>query len=495
MALNSSGPLSFGGSTTGQSINLELGVSATALASINSTAFRNLAGVASGQISLSNFYGKSNLTYFSSIVYPTNTALFWVNGPPAIDSSGNCYVWARTGDSPQGGALVKLNSTGTIQWARNIAKGAGVSIISPTAITVASSGNIYLLMYVNYAGSYQPVIAKYNTSGTLQWFTNLADDSVYPHSIALDSSENVYVACGGGNSYSEGDGRLIKANSSGVRQWFYNFKVDSTTTGNYGISVDSSGNIYVASRFSASASYKGVVTKFASTPTVTWSKYMGGGSNNYNGSPPQGNSVITDSAGNVYVATSNETSPSVSQTVLLTKYNSSGTQQWSRQILIGRYNLYTGGIQIDSSDNLYICYSENLSAAPFVQAGVAKYNSSGTIQWQRGMYLQSNSAQQTNVMSIYVTNVLAWVISDNSGTSAAQNLVLTTVPLDGTKTGNYTVGSQTLSYFATSYTESAGTVTNATPAATSLTASTPTATAIPYTEASFAMSQRGPTAL
>lgn len=60
MTLNASGPISFGGSTTGQSINLELGVSATALASINSTSFRTLAGVASGQISVSNFYGKSN---------------------------------------------------------------------------------------------------------------------------------------------------------------------------------------------------------------------------------------------------------------------------------------------------------------------------------------------------------------------------------------------------------------------------------------------------
>jgi len=60
MTLNASGPISLGGATTGQSINLELGVSATALASINSTSFRTLAGVASGQISLSNFYGKSS---------------------------------------------------------------------------------------------------------------------------------------------------------------------------------------------------------------------------------------------------------------------------------------------------------------------------------------------------------------------------------------------------------------------------------------------------
>jgi hypothetical protein len=75
MALNSSGPISLGGSTVGESINLDLGVSATAEASINSATFRNLAGVASGQISLSSFYGKSNLTYFSSIRHIVNGTL------------------------------------------------------------------------------------------------------------------------------------------------------------------------------------------------------------------------------------------------------------------------------------------------------------------------------------------------------------------------------------------------------------------------------------
>lgn len=60
MTLNASGPISLGGSTVGQSINLELGNSATALASINSTPFRTLAGVPSGAIALNNFYGKSN---------------------------------------------------------------------------------------------------------------------------------------------------------------------------------------------------------------------------------------------------------------------------------------------------------------------------------------------------------------------------------------------------------------------------------------------------
>ena len=61
MALNPSGQISIGGPTVGQSINLELNLSATANSSLDQANFRNLAGVPAGAISLSNFYGKSNI--------------------------------------------------------------------------------------------------------------------------------------------------------------------------------------------------------------------------------------------------------------------------------------------------------------------------------------------------------------------------------------------------------------------------------------------------
>ena len=57
--VNSGNPISMGGSTTGQSINLELGQSATTQISLNDTNARALAGITTpgAQISLANFYG------------------------------------------------------------------------------------------------------------------------------------------------------------------------------------------------------------------------------------------------------------------------------------------------------------------------------------------------------------------------------------------------------------------------------------------------------
>jgi hypothetical protein len=64
MALNASGPISLGGATTGQSVNLELGLSATAQISFNQANVRTLTGTTAGTalIMPTNFYSKVFVT-------------------------------------------------------------------------------------------------------------------------------------------------------------------------------------------------------------------------------------------------------------------------------------------------------------------------------------------------------------------------------------------------------------------------------------------------
>jgi len=69
MPLASSGTISIGSTASGanRSINVELGRSATATSSLGETTLRGLAGVASGAISMSNFYGKANYSFITTI--------------------------------------------------------------------------------------------------------------------------------------------------------------------------------------------------------------------------------------------------------------------------------------------------------------------------------------------------------------------------------------------------------------------------------------------
>lgn len=121
MALNGSGPISIGGSTAGQSINLELGRAAGATSNLNESALRTLAGVPSGAIDLQDFYGKSNRTFpaigdflAESSFNATAEVIFATNGstPPwtsptttGIGSDYEVRLAYNTGDSPTGPTL------------------------------------------------------------------------------------------------------------------------------------------------------------------------------------------------------------------------------------------------------------------------------------------------------------------------------------------------------------------------------------------------------
>ena len=107
MPLVSSGEISIGGSTTDRSINLELGRSATATSSLNESALRTLAGVASGTISLSSFYGKSNASVAISNQSAQNLSAAGSGGTATatyrLNSNGGAY---RTNIN---GTLVSIN--------------------------------------------------------------------------------------------------------------------------------------------------------------------------------------------------------------------------------------------------------------------------------------------------------------------------------------------------------------------------------------------------
>ena len=97
MALNASGPISIGGATVGQSINLELNKAATAQSSLGQVDFRTLAGVPSGAISLSHFHGKSSELYAFTTHTFTNCGVTGRAGPTLaqMKTAYSAQSWAQ----------------------------------------------------------------------------------------------------------------------------------------------------------------------------------------------------------------------------------------------------------------------------------------------------------------------------------------------------------------------------------------------------------------
>ncbi len=211
MALNNSGPISFGGATVGQSINLELGVSATATASINSAAFRGLAGVPSGQISLSNFYGKSSNSYWA--VQTTGLKSYERPTTLLVDSSGNTYVTGRASsdaDTTGFGYLAKFNSSGVVQWQKTL-KVSGQRTIG-SGMAFDTSQNIWVTVGANDGVKY---IMKFDTSGNQLIQSKLgAGEKAVAEYITLDSSNNIYTIGRGTDTSSRVGIAVMKLDSS-----------------------------------------------------------------------------------------------------------------------------------------------------------------------------------------------------------------------------------------------------------------------------------------
>lgn len=133
MTLNTSGPISLGGATTGQSVNLELGFAATATITMNTTAVRTLAGfpTAGTQYSMSNFYGKSNGVPIS-FTFTSNT----VNASLNVASISG-YV--------SGASIITLTVNSGIYLHANAVANYGLNLTGGTAgdtVTLVNNGYI-----------------------------------------------------------------------------------------------------------------------------------------------------------------------------------------------------------------------------------------------------------------------------------------------------------------------------------------------------------------
>jgi hypothetical protein len=128
MTLNSSGPISLGGATTGQSINLEIGAAATTQVSLNDTNVRLLAQVPTGAIQMpTNFWGKK---------FSANSATFFMMGGGG--------VYGSIGAAPGGGGQMigqtgqTVSVTGTTY---SIVVGAAGSNSTAFGYTAIAGGN------------------------------------------------------------------------------------------------------------------------------------------------------------------------------------------------------------------------------------------------------------------------------------------------------------------------------------------------------------------
>lgn len=179
--------------------------------------------------------------------------------------------------------------------------------------------------------------------------------------------------------------------------WYATF--GSTVVNFLILGTDSSGNIY--------ASASSAVFKWDRDGALIWARNVSG---------PFINGGWIDASGNVYLAGAYYSSNYYGW---LAKLDTSGTLQWQRSLNGSGQELWYNAA-VDASGNVYVAgYSTSSGGSGNADALIAKYNSAGTLQWQRSIGGSGN--EYASQMAISPDGSLL-VLSGNTSTSTAGNV-------------------------------------------------------------------------
>jgi serine/threonine-protein kinase len=200
-----------------------------------------IAADASGNLYVGDQFNEKVRKITPAGVVTSLSATFYYPTGVAIDASGNVYVTNLGGNTIRevtpAGVVTTVAGTGVTGSLNGPAASATFS--EPSGVAVDGSGNLYITDASNNK------IREVSSGGTVSTFagsgtigsadgTGTAASFYYPYGIAIDGSDNLYIADSRNNA-------IRKITSGGV--------VSTFATGfNYptGIAIDSSGNLYVA---------------------------------------------------------------------------------------------------------------------------------------------------------------------------------------------------------------------------------------------------------
>lgn len=374
-----------------------------------------------------------------------------------LDPSGNIYSIGYSGSEGPGNLsalITKYDSSGNLQWARTL--GEAIANEVGYGIAVDSFGDIIACGYTGSEGQggNDFFLVKYSSSGTLQWQRILGGVSnESPFSLSVDSSNNIILAGSSNSTSASMDCFIAKYNQSGTLQWQKYFG-GSDNDAFRGVAVDSSDNIIACGYgYDVGATrYSIYLVKYNSSGSLQWQKDLEGSSLEHD----IGYSMALDSIGNIIIGGSTASFGSGSNDIAVIKCNSSGTPLWGR--VIGGIDTDVGfDVCVDRQNNVVVCGYERSTNTPIYNAVVAKYDSSGTLQWKRSIGTGVGNFYAYGVVTNSYDSIILGLRATDPVTSSTNHMIAK-LPSDGSGTGTY----NSITYQASSLTDSAASFTEGT---------------------------------
>jgi Ca2+-binding RTX toxin-like protein len=247
-------------------------------------------------------------------------------------------------------------------------------------------------------------------SPTVQWIKQ-KEGVIGLSNVAVDSA---------GNSYMWDSSQLFKYDSNGTLRWEKSFGYENSelVTRLEDVALDSAGNVCVSISSSRLVSHAGIMLMQERwTQSVELTKYDTSGNELWSASAEEqeGGMVTADSAGNVYILTVDPVltyfydRPAImtaDRKHHIAKYDTSGNQLWVTQLETPD-NIYYDQLKVDSAGNFYLTGINRASTSPVV----AKYDSTGTElwvkDWRSGAATQQLGFAVDSAGNVYLTGCAA----------------------------------------------------------------------------------------
>jgi hypothetical protein len=234
--------------------------------------------------------------------------------------------------------------------------------------------------------------------------------------ISADGLGNVYITGSAGDAigFFVEDAFLSKYDAAGQHQWTQYIATEQPEIAN-AVSADGLGNVYITgwSRgFFGASSADAYLSKYDATGALQWTRLFG--SDRFD----TGIGVSADSIGNVYVLGNTHGSPTAEQIHFVTKYDSEGAQQWTRQ--------FASGVRI-SSDGLGNAYVVGQSGNA---SHLNKYDTAGNLEWTQQLG-SAGPVSADSLGNVFLSSPLrkfdaagnlVWAKDDGGGSVSADGL-------------------------------------------------------------------------
>ncbi len=311
----------------------------------------------------------------------------------AVDGSGNVFVCG----SSDGGTtnldilLIKYDINGTKLYDTTWNSVAFYDDI-PVAMALDPSGNIIIAGNTEpdtVSGSNNYITLKFASDGTLIWSTEFSRTGVTSgkdevSGLVVDASGDAYVT---GRSYgpaNDDDFATVKySGANGVQQWLQTYNSGNGNDRATAITLDNGGAVIVTGRSKSGSNDDFRTVKYTTTlGTLQWSKFYNAPANQ----DDRALAIAVDASDNVYVTGQSDidNSSTVNYDFATVKYNSAGTQQWSR--ITGSVFIQDDipmAMKVDGSGNIFITgrSDQDPGIGDDNDWMTVMYNTGGTLQW------------------------------------------------------------------------------------------------------------------